>query len=267
LAFGTQTAGSVIRPAAFCGIVGYKPSFGLIARSGVKPLSDSLDTVGVMARDVADAGFFAASLTDRPELTVDKPATAPHIALYRAPEFPEADAATVAMLDEAMARLRRAGATTAERAAAAEHNGLVEAQKTIMDYESVRCLAFERLTRWSDLSPSLRERMTIGMSHSGVTYDEARALVARARHGLPHLFGDADALLVPAAIGEAPKGLGHTGDPLFCRAWTMLHVPCVTVPFGTGANGLPLGAQLVGRPGDDAKLLRIAAFLERAVAP
>ncbi len=266
LAFGTQTAGSVIRPAAYCGIVGYKPSFGLIARSGVKALSDSLDTVGVMARDVADAGFFAAVLSDRPELRVDQPAAAPHIALYRAPEFREADAATVARLDEVMTRLRRAGATTAERAAAAEHNGLIDAQKIIMDYESVRCLAFERLTRWSDLSASLRERMAVGMGHSAATYDEARHLVARARHALPSLFGDADALLVPAAPGEAPKGLDRTGDPLFSRGWTMLHVPCVTVPAGFGPNGMPLGAQLVGRPGDDAKLLHIAALLERALA-
>jgi Asp-tRNA(Asn)/Glu-tRNA(Gln) amidotransferase A subunit family amidase len=271
LAFGTQTAGSVIRPAAFCGIVGYKPSFGLISRSGVKPLSDSLDTVGVMARDVADAGFFAAVLSDRPELRLASPdlrvdGPAPRIALYRAPEWHRADAATVAMLEHVMERLRRAGCTATERAAISEHDGLVEAQQIVMDYETVRCLAFERLTRWTDLSQSLRERMEGGLAHSGATYDAARQSVARARQALPALFGDADALLVPAAPGEAPKGLDRTGDPLFNRAWTMLHVPCITVPAGHGPNGLPLGAQLVGRPGEDANLLRTASFLERALA-
>jgi Asp-tRNA(Asn)/Glu-tRNA(Gln) amidotransferase A subunit family amidase len=266
LAFGTQTAGSVIRPAAFCGVVGYKPSFGLISRAGVKPLSDSLDTVGLMARDVADAGFFAAILSDRPDLRIESPAPAPRIALYRAPEWRYADAATVAMLEQVMEQLRRAGSIVTESGAAPEHDGLVEAQQIVMDYETVRCLAFERLTHWTDLSQSLRDQMTGGLAHSGATYDEAQRLVAKARHALPALFGAADALLVPAAAGEAPKGLDRTGDPLFNRSWTMLHVPCITVPAGRGPNGMPLGAQLVGRPGADASLLRTASFLERTLA-
>jgi Asp-tRNA(Asn)/Glu-tRNA(Gln) amidotransferase A subunit family amidase len=266
LAFGTQTAGSVIRPAAFCGVVGYKPSFGLIARSGVKPLSDSLDTVGIMARDVADAAFFAAALSERPELRIENPGPAPRVALYRAPEWSHAEPTTMAMLEQTLERLGRAGAAVSERAAVPEHDGLVEAQKIVMDYETVRCLAFERLTRWSDLSASLRERMTGGLAHSGKTYDEACQVVDRARQALPALFADTDVLLVPAASGEAPKGLDRTGDPLFNRAWTMLHLPCITVPAGHGPHGLPLGAQLVGRPGGDAALLRVAAFLERALA-
>lgn len=266
LAFGTQTAGSVIRPAAFCGVVGYKPSFGLIPRSGVKPLSDSLDTVGVMARDVGDVAFFAAALSGRPGLRIASPEASPAVALYRAPEWREADAATVAVLERVLEQLGRAGAKPTERGAAPEHDGLVEAQQIIMDHETVRSLAFERLTRWADLSGPLRERMTAGLAHSGEIYDEARRLVERARLALPALFGDADALLVPAAPGEAPKGLDRTGDPLFNRAWTMLHLPCITVPAGRGPHGLPIGAQLVGRPGDDARLLRVAAFLEQVLA-
>jgi amidase len=266
LAFGTQTAGSVIRPAAFCGVVGYKPSFGTISRSGVKPLADSLDTVGVMARSIGDAGFFTAALTDRPELADPLPLSAPRIALYRAREWREADPATTAMLEGALERLRRAGAATATREAVPEHDGLIDAQKIVMDYETARSLAFERLHRWDALSPWLQERITIGLSHSARAYDDARHLVAAARAALPALFGDADALLVPAALGEAPKGRERTGDPLFNRAWTILHLPCVTVPAGVGPNGLPLGAQLVGRPGDDARLLAGAAFLERALA-
>jgi Asp-tRNA(Asn)/Glu-tRNA(Gln) amidotransferase A subunit family amidase len=263
LAFGTQTAGSVIRPASFCGVVGYKPSFGTIARAGVKPLSDSLDTVGIMARDVADAAFFAAALSDRPALRLDGEIATPRIAFYRTPEWPHAEPAAIAALEHAVARLARAGAATGEVTAPPEHTGLVEAQKIVMDYETARSLAFEHLTRSHDLSANLRERIAIGLAHSAETYDAARCDIARARASLPALFGDFDVLLVPAAPGEAPKGLDRTGDPVFSRGWTILHLPCVTIPAGRGPAGLPIGVQLVGRAGDDARTLRAAAFLER----
>ena len=263
LAFGTQTAGSVIRPAAFCGVVGYKPSFGTIARAGVKSLSDSLDTVGVMARDVADAAFFAAVLSGRPALRLDDEIAPPRIAFYRTPEWPHAEAAAIAVLEHAVARLAAAGAPTGEVTAPPEHTGLVEAQKIVMDYETARSLAFEHAMRPHDLSANLRERIAVGLDHSGETYDAARRDIARARAALPTLFGDFDVLLVPAAPGEAPKGLDHTGDPIFSRSWTILHLPCVTIPAGRGPAGLPVGVQLVGRAGDDARTLRAAAFLER----
>jgi Asp-tRNA(Asn)/Glu-tRNA(Gln) amidotransferase A subunit family amidase len=263
LAFGTQTAGSVIRPAAFCGVVGYKPSFGTIARAGVKSLSDSLDTVGIMARDVADAAFFAAVLSGRPALRLDDEIAPPRIAFYRTPEWPHAEAAAIAVLEHAAARLAAAGAPTSEVTAPPEHTGLVEAQKIVMDYETARSLAFEHAMRPHDLSANLRERIAVGLDHSGETYDAARRDIARARAALPALFGDFDVLLVPAAPGEAPKGLDHTGDPIFSRSWTILHLPCVTIPAGRGPAGLPVGVQLVGRAGDDAWTLRAAAFLER----
>jgi Asp-tRNA(Asn)/Glu-tRNA(Gln) amidotransferase A subunit family amidase len=266
LAFGTQTAGSVIRPASFCGVVGYKPSFGTICRAGVKPLSDSLDTVGVMARDVADAGFFAAVLSNRPDLQLGDTTARPRIAFYRTPEWREAGPDTIAALEHAAARLARAGAPIVEVVGPPEHDGLVEAQKIIMDYESARSLSFERITRPQDLSASLRERIAIGLAHSGQAYDAARRTVMQAAAALPKLFGDFDALLVPAAPGAAPKGLDRTGDPIFNRPWTMLHLPCITVPGWRSAGGLPVGVQLVGRLGDDARTLRTAAFLERALA-
>lgn len=262
LALGTQSAGSIIRPAAYCGVVGYKPSFGMIPRSGVKPLADSFDTVGVFARDVADAAFFAAVLAERPELRIDEPIRAPRIALYRAPEWPRVDPATAALLEDVLLRLGRARAVVSERAALAEHEGLVAAQLTILDYEGSRALAFEWLTRREDISAVLRERLLGARGYSGADYDAAVAALARARAALPRLFGDADALLVPAAAGEAPMGLSNTGSPLFNCAWTALHLPCITLPAGLGPNGLPLGAQLVGKPGEDCRLLRIAAFLE-----
>ena len=266
LAFGTQTAGSVIRPASFCGVVGYKPSFGTISRAGVKPLSDSLDTIGIMARDVADAAFFAAALSDRPGLQLGEAMAAPRIAFYRTPEWREAGPDTIAALEHATARLAGAGARTVEVTGPPEHETLVEAQKIVMDYESARALSFERITRPQDLSTSLRERIAIGLGHSAEAYDAARRTVALARAALPSLFGDFDALLVPAAPGEAPKGLDRTGDPIFNRPWTILHLPCITVPAWRGVGGLPVGVQLVGRLGDDARTLRVAAFLERVLA-
>src|SRR5216684_5617349 len=266
LAFGTQTAGSVIRPASFCGVVGFKPSFGVIPRAGVKPLADSLDTVGIMARDVADAAFFAAVLSDRPGLQLGEAMAAPRIAFYRTPEWREAGPDTIAALEHATARLAGAGARTVEVTGPPEHETLVEAQKIVMDYESARALSFERITRPQDLSASLRERIAIGLGHSAKTYDAARRTVTLARAALPSLFGDFDALLVPAAPGEAPKGLDRTGDPIFNRPWTILHLPCVTVPAWRGVGGLPVGVQLVGRLGDDARTLRVAAFLERVLA-
>src|SRR5579864_3217579 len=154
LAFGTQTAGSILRPAAFCGVVGYKPSFGLIPRAGVKPLADSLDTVGTMARNVADAAFFAGILAGRPALReVAMPAAPPRFGLYRTPMWEEREPETERALDHARAALERAGAQIAEIAVPPEHRRLTAAQETIMGFESVRGLADERLRHGAELSP------------------------------------------------------------------------------------------------------------------
>src|SRR5260370_19982588 len=138
-ALGTQTAGSVIRPASFCGVVGYKPSFGLIARAGVKPLADSLDTIGTMARNVADAAFFAGILSGRPALRhVAMPDAAPRLGLYRTPMWEEAEPSTVAALNHASAALERAGAGVAEIAVRPEHRRLTAAQDAVMGFEAAR---------------------------------------------------------------------------------------------------------------------------------
>ncbi|HEY3912518.1 MAG TPA: amidase [Stellaceae bacterium] len=267
LAFGTQTAGSVIRPAAFCGTVGYKPSFGLISRAGVKPLADSLDTIGVLARTVEDAAFFAGVITERPALRhLALPAHLPRLGLYRTPMWDEAEPATVAALDQARAALERAGARVDEIAIAPEHHRLTEAQDKIMGYETVRALADERIRHSAELSPRLAQLLDAGMAVGADEYDAARAAAERAQAGLAGFFGGCEAMLVPAAPGAAPTGLDYTGDPVFNRMWTLLGVPCATVPALWGENSLPVGVQLVGRIGDDARLLACAAFLERALA-
>jgi len=267
LAFGTQTAGSVIRPAAYCGCIGYKPSFGLINRAGVKPLADSLDTIGVLAGTVEDAAFFAGVLSERPALRhLAAPSDRPRFGLYRTPMWDEAEPATAAALDAARAALERAGAAVAELAIAPEHYGLAEVQNTIMGFEMVRALAYERTLHSAELSPRLAQMLDAGMTIGADEYDRALARAAEARAGLDAFFGSCDAVLVPAAPGEAPVGLGNTGDPIFNRMWTLLGVPCVTLPARWADNGLPTGVQLVGRIGNDPRLMACAAFLERALA-
>ena len=267
LGFGSQTAGSVIRPAAYCGCVGYKPSFGLINRAGVKPLADSLDTVGILARTVEDAAFFAGLLSERPALRhLAAPSAAPHFGLYRTPMWDEAEPATAVALDAAREALERAGATVAELAIAAEHHALSDAQNTIMQFEAVRAFAYERTLHSAELSPRFAQMLDAGMAIGADVYDRARTSAAEARAGLDAFFGSCDAVLVPAAPGEAPMGLGSTGDPVFNRMWTLLGGPCVTLPARWADNGLPTGIQLVGRIGDDARLMGCAAFLEQALA-
>jgi Asp-tRNA(Asn)/Glu-tRNA(Gln) amidotransferase A subunit family amidase len=269
LAFGSQTAGSIIRPAAYCGCIGYKPSFGLINRAGVKPLADSLDTIGVFAGTVEDAAFFAGVLSERPalrHLAVPSEGRPLRFGLYRTPMWEEAEPATAVALDAARAALERAGAAVAELALAPEHHGLAEVQNTIMGFEMVRALAYERTLRSAELSPRLAQMLDAGMTIGADEYDRALASAAEARTGLDAFFGGCDAVLVPAAPGEAPVGLGNTGDPVFNRMWTLLGVPCVTLPARWAENGLPTGVQLVGRSGNDARMLACAAFLERALA-
>jgi Asp-tRNA(Asn)/Glu-tRNA(Gln) amidotransferase A subunit family amidase len=267
LGFGTQTAGSVIRPASFCGVIGYKPSFGLISRAGVKPISDSLDTIGVYARNVDDTAFFAGVLTERPDLRhLPLPVLAPHFGLYRTPMWDEAEPATAAALDIARAALERAGATVEELAIAPEHHGLTEAQDKIMGFETCRALADERIRHSAELSPRLAQLLDAGMAVGAEDYDAALASAGAARGALAQFFGGCDAVLAPAAPGEAPAGLGYTGNPVFNRMWTLLGTPCAALPARWGASGLPTGVQLVGRIGDDARLMGCAAFLEHALA-
>ena len=267
LAFGSQTAGSTIRPAAYCGCVGYKPSFGMIQRAGVKALADSLDTIGIMARRVDDAAFFTGVITERPALRkVGMPVTPPRFGLYRTPMWGEAEPSTIAALEGARAALEKAGAWIAEIVVPPEHQTLTAAQGTVMGFELVRALADERLNHSAQLSPRLAQLLDEGMAVGADAYDAAIAETNAARARLDAFFGPCDAMLVPAAPGEAPPGLGYTGDPVFNRMWTLLGTPCLTLPATWGDSGLPTGVQLVGRIGDDARLMTVGLFLERALA-
>ena len=195
-----------------------------------------------------DAAFFAGVLGERPALRhLARPTQAPRFGVYRTPMWDEAEPAAAAALDRAReaARTRRCGVE--ELAIAPEHRRLTEAQDKIMGFEMARALADERCRHSAELSPRLAQQLDGGMAVSADEYDAARALAETARAGLAGFFAGVDALLAPAAPGEAPAGLGYTGDPVFNRMWTLLGTPCATVPASWGENGLPSGVQLVGR--------------------
>lgn len=269
LAFGTQTAGSILRPASYCGVVGYKPSFGLVPRSGVKALADSLDTIGVMARNVEDAAFFIGVLADRRTLRAvsDAVPLPPRFGFCQTAMWDEAEPATIAALDRARGALLAAGARIDDIAVPDEHRGLAAAQDTIMSYEMTGALADERIRHSAQISPRLAQLFDHGMTIGASAYDAAIAEAQIGRQHLPEFFGSCAAIVVPAAPGEAPEGHAYTGNPIFQRMWTLLGTPAVTIPAGKGPNGLPVGIQLVGRIGDDTRLMECALFAQRALAP
>ncbi|MBM1174134.1 amidase [Microvirga arabica] len=265
LAFGTQTAGSIIRPASFCGCVGYKPTFGLIDRTGVRPFAESLDTVGFFASTVQDAAFFASAIAGRPDLHFTDEVFRLRIGLTRTHAWEAAEPATATALDEAAARLRATGLEVREVALPERWRGLLDAQKTIMAFEAARSHAPEMLTASDRLSVKLRELLEAGALIAPEDYDAAKALVAESRAGFSDVLDGLDVLLTPSAPGEAPEGLEATGDPVFNRMWTALGVPCISVPALTGPSGMPIGVQVVGRWGDDRRALAASAAIEQVV--
>ena len=220
------------------------------------------------ARTVDDAAFFAGVLTERATLAPSRPDRCePRVSAFITrrcgtrpnPRLPPPSTRHGRALE-------RAGSQVEELAIAPDHRGLTVAQDKIMGFETVRALAYERIRHSAELSPRLAQLLDAGMAVGSDEYDAARALTETARAGLAGFFDGCDAILVPAAPGDAPAGLGYTGDPVFNRMWTLLGVPCVTVPAHWGESGLPTGVQLVGRMQDDARLMACAAFLERALA-
>ena len=265
IAFGTQTAGSVIRPAAFCGVTGFKPSYRLIPMVGVKDVSWHLDTAGVFAAGVADVAFAAAAVLGR-DLRVDRsPPAAPRIALTRTHLWPQASPAMRTALETAARVAAAAGAKVTELALPPILEEAYAAQFTIQDYENIRALAFEYDRHRELIDKRLRDQLDRAAAISADEYDAARRIASRARQVLADSMSDFDVIMTPSAPGAAPRGLGSTGDPMFNRLWTLMGAPCVNVT-GLSDGGLPLGIQIVGRFGRDHATLEAALFVERAVA-
>ena len=266
VAFGTQTAGSILRPAAFCGVVGYKPSWGMIARLGMKVMSESLDTIGVIARSVADCALVAGAVAGRDLGDPDrKPGRAPRIGICRSPSWGAAAAETVALRARAAEVLGRAGAVVEMRELPADFDGFAAAHQVVMNAESAASMGWEMSVHREGISEGLRERLEWGLAQGAGALDAARAMFGRLQLAFPGPMDGLDILVTPAAPGEAPEGLAATGDPAFNSLWTALHVPCVTVPAGVGPNGMPLGIQVVARRGEDAAVLAWAQWVATAM--
>jgi Asp-tRNA(Asn)/Glu-tRNA(Gln) amidotransferase A subunit family amidase len=267
IAFGTQTAGSLIRPASFCGVFALKPSFGLPSLEGIKPFSPSLDTLGWLARSADDLELMRCAMngTAFAPLPLTAP-TALRIGVCRTHEWPAVNAGGAAAFEQALKLAAAAGVTLREIALPAAWASLVEAQKTVMAYEAARQLDTEWRRHSEQLSTALGALLQTGRDCSDDAYAQALAQATIARRLLPELMRDVDALLVPAAPGEAPAGLAATGDPVFNRIWTLLGPPCVGVPGLLGPQGLPIGMQLVGHVQRERELLAVARSLHRVWA-
>ena len=277
LAIGTQTNGSVIRPAAFCGAYGFKPSHGLISRHRVLQQSRTLDHVGVFARSIPDCALVAQQLLGFDErdpdtapratlklveTTMEEPPVTPHLGFVKTAVWDRADEDT----KEAFAELtEHLGDEVSEYQLPSPFDDVLDVHRTVMEADLARSFAREYERGKAKLSANLREMIERGLDVRAVAYNDAVGRIPLLRGLLGQPFERCDAILTPAAVGEAPLGLESTGDPCFCTLWTLCGMPAITLPLLRGTNGMPIGVQLVGPKGDDARLLRTARWLEGRV--
>ena len=258
---GTQTGGSTIRPAAFCGVIGYKPSFGEFSRVGIKMQCHNLDTLGIICRSLEDIALMRAVLTAQDRHRVDRTSNAPRIGFCRTPQWDHADSDTQALLERTAGRLAESGATLRE--VAVTPADILNHHRRIFEFEAARNYAYEYEVHGDKVSAALRDGLlTPGRALPLSAYIEAIETAEAFRRNLDDLFGEFDVLLAPSAVGEAPEGLNSTGDARFNAIWTLAWTPCVTLPAGTGRKGLPLGIQLIGPRFGDEALLDAAAWVE-----
>lgn len=268
LAVGTQTNGSVIRPAAFCGVVGFKPSYGLINRDGVLRQSPALDQIGVFARTPEDAGLLAGSLCDATALPRwhDEPGAVvqrlPRVAFVKTSIWSRAAFDTREALAGLVSRL---GGTVIEVEMPEAAAGAWDWQRTVMEAEIAANYDAEWKQGRDRLSDSLRSQIERGRAITAVDYQHALERIATVNAAFEPLYESCDVIMTPAVPGTAPRGLDSTGDPAFCTLWTFCGMPSLTLPLLRGTNGLPLGVQLVAPRYCDAQLLRAARWLCNAV--
>src|SRR5271169_4933042 len=264
LAIGTQTGGSVIRPAAYCGVVGFKPSFGLFPPAGMRINTETLDTVGIMARSVGDIALFRAAVMAIPYEVPSMPETPPRLGLCRGPHWDDAEPEGRAVFEAAAGRLAAAGANITEAALPPACADADDIQRTLGAFEGLRNHMPELYRHEALLSPRLREeKLALGRRLTLEEFRNACRAAEMARRAAQEWASGFDAILTLPAPGQAPRGLADTGSAVFNAVWTQLHMPCLTLPAGTGPDGLPVGVQLVGRRHDDARLLETGLWIER----
>ena len=261
LATGSQTAGSIIRPASFCGVVGYKPSFGKVSIAGIKSLSLTLDTMGCFGRTVEDVGLGVAAMSGDHRLAkVETLHNKLRIAVCKTSNWSSAQKETATAL-----AIARYSAEAISKGVVRDQklpkgcDGLTQAQTRIMLSEMSRSLIFEKTNFPKKLSPQLSKQMDEGSAITYEQYTKDLQLASRAKASIAYLFDEEiDILIAPSAIGEAPFAKDGTGDPIFCRGWTLLGLPCININVASGPNGLPVGVQLIAGRGKDHLLLSAA---------
>ncbi len=263
LAIGTQTTASTIRPASFNGIFGYRPTHGDLRCAGVKEAAGSLDTIGLLARSVEDIALYRDVLLNAPPTPLPPlNGTAPRVGFCPTHLWPRLEPSTAKLLQGAAEQLAQAGAALEEVTLPSEFNEVIEVHRALSSYEFARNFTYEIENHWEQLSLPLREgRIATGLNTDINAYNEARRTAETGRRTLDEMMSHYDVLLTASAAGEAPIGLTSTGDASFCALWTTMHVPSVSMPLFTGPNGLPVGAQLVGKRGEDRALLATAQWV------
>jgi Asp-tRNA(Asn)/Glu-tRNA(Gln) amidotransferase A subunit family amidase len=262
IATGTQTGGSVIRPASYCGVAGFKPSYRLLPSIGMKCVSWHLDTAGLFAASVADVAFAAAAISDR-DLRVDgRTPSSPRIGVLRDQPWAAASDDMKAAIEHIARAASAANARVRDIKLAPVLASAFRAHGTIQAYEAARSLASEYERFKDKLAKGVLELVESGFAIGADAYDDARRNASQARRALLDLMADVDVILSPSAPGAPPKGLGSTGSSTFNRLWTLMGTPCVSVPGLTDADDLPLGVQVIGRFGSDRATLEAALFVE-----
>ena len=264
-AIGTQTVGSTIRPASYCGVVGFMPSHQILPVQGVKVQAGSLDNLGILTRSVSDVPLVANAILGCEALQARPSAAPPRIGFCPSPHWPQAQGSTRQVMEEAIGLMRKAGATIEDVDLPANFDDALKAHWTILAFEFSRAMAYEYDVHQQRLSARLVDLLDRGFATPFAAYAEACAIAAARRLEFAPIVASYDVLLTPAAAGEAPEGLLAPSDLLFQRFWTVLHVPAITLPGFAGPRNLPIGIQLIGPHLEDSKLLGWAAWIERAI--
>ena len=260
LAFGTQTGGSVLRPASYCGIVGYKPTYNTYNREGLKFAAESLDTIGLFARTVEDCALFSTGLTHQ-QIDARASKRAPRIGICQTPMYEKAKPETKKALDEAAAKAKEAGASVCMFKLPAKFARISETREVLNNVERARSLAWEWAHHRDLLSPQMTKSIELGLKTSEAAYHDELRFAEWARLKLDDLFADYDILLAPCVHGEAPVGLAFTGEPAFQGFWTCLHVPTLALPAARGRNKMPVAVQVIAPRWQDQRLLQASIWL------
>ncbi|MDX3907653.1 MAG: amidase [Pigmentiphaga sp.] len=266
-AFGSQTAGSLIRPAAYCGVVGYKGSHDAFGLSGIRPLAQSFDSLGIMAREVEPIARIRQVLNGEAVLPLVVPMRAPRLGLCRTRQWGLLEPAARQAVEDAAKALAAGGANVEAVQLPESFEEAFDCHGLVMAYEVARNYAFEYSHYADRLSAAFKGLCEKGQAVSHASYRAAKETLGRLKAELGMHLAGFDAWVAPAALGEAPLAVEGTGSPLMCILWTALGAPCLALPVGKGPRGLPLGVQLVAAPGADASLLAVGAWAQARLRP